>query len=44
VGKYLATAAAAAARVWRFEPARQDDRPVPSELVLEFRFTPAKKR
>jgi TonB family protein len=36
----LANAALAAARRWTFQPARVDDIPVPSELILRFRFTP----
>jgi len=34
----LASAALAAARQWRFTPARKHDRPVSSEMVLHFRF------
>jgi hypothetical protein len=37
---YLGTSAAAAARLWRFEPARRGAVPVPSEIVLQFRFSP----
>jgi TonB family protein len=36
----LANAALAAARRWTFEPARVEDVPVPSEVILRFRFTP----
>jgi protein TonB len=44
LGEYLGTAAAAAARVWKFEPARQDGHPIPAEVVLQFRFAPEKKQ
>jgi TonB family protein len=36
----LANAAVSAARDWRFEPAQQDGRDVPSEVVLRFHFQP----
>ena len=36
----LANAALAAARLWTFEPARLEDAPVSSEVILHFRFTP----
>lgn len=36
-GSYLASAALAAARQWRFTPARKHDKPVASEMVLHFR-------
>jgi hypothetical protein len=29
-----------AARMWKFKPARSNDQPVPSEMILEFRFRP----
>lgn len=35
---YLAVASLNAARQWRFTPARKRDKPVPSEMVLHFRF------
>ena len=35
---YLAESAASSARLWRFEPARDGGRPVPSEMLLNFRF------
>ncbi len=37
----VARAALEAAQRWRFEPARMDERPVASELVLQFRFPSA---
>jgi hypothetical protein len=36
----LANAALAAARLWTFEPARLEDAPVSSEVILRFHFTP----
>ena len=36
----LANAALAAARLWTFEPARLEDAPVSSEVILHFNFTP----
>ncbi len=36
----LANAALAAARLWTFEPARLEDAPVASEVILHFNFTP----
>ena len=36
----LAKAALAAGKLWTFEPARIEDIPVSSEVVLHFRFTP----
>ena len=38
IGQYLATTAAATARLWTFAPARQGNTPVPSELILKFDF------
>jgi len=35
----LVEAALEAAKAWLFQPARQDGRPVPSEMVLNFRFS-----
>ncbi len=37
---WLNMAAEAAARSWKFKPARLGDRPVPSEVVLSFKFEP----
>ena len=39
-GKYFAERAVAAARLWKFEPARIGTQKVPSDKVLEFRFSP----
>jgi hypothetical protein len=36
----LANAALAAARQWTFKPARTEDLPVPSQVILHFRFEP----
>jgi hypothetical protein len=36
--KLLAPEAAQAARLWRFEPARRNQEPVPSEATLKFDF------
>jgi TonB family protein len=36
----LQVSAATAARQWKFSPARQGDRPVPSQMLLRFNFTP----
>ena len=36
----LVNAAVNAARRWKFQPARSDDRPVASEMVLRFTFSP----
>jgi len=36
----LANAALVAARKWTFEPARVEEMPVSSEVLLHFRFTP----
>ncbi len=36
---YLSQAAVNTARLWRFQPARNNGKPVPSEMVLNFRFT-----
>jgi len=38
VDNTLAQAAVDAAKQWRFKPATLDERPVPSELVVRFRF------
>jgi outer membrane biosynthesis protein TonB len=38
--KLLSPVAVQAARLWRFEPARQDGKPVRSETVLKFNFEP----
>jgi len=38
--KYFAERAVAAARLWRFEPAKIGTQNVPSDKVLEFRFSP----
>lgn len=37
---YLAEAAANAARMWRFDPARRGDTKLPSETILHFAFGP----
>jgi TonB family protein len=37
-GSDLGNAALSAARQWQFTPARKHDKPVPSEMVLHFRF------
>src|ERR1700691_1419483 len=37
-GADLSAAALSAARQWQFTPARKHDKPVPSEMVLHFRF------
>jgi TonB family protein len=34
--RLVAPAAAEAARSWRFEPARRNEQPVPSEALLKF--------
>jgi len=44
ITEYLGKVAAAAARVWKFEPARLDGQAVPSELLLQFRFAPEKAK
>jgi len=36
----LQVSAATAARQWKFSPAHQGDRPVPSQMLLRFNFTP----
>ena len=36
----LANASLAAARKWTFHPARLDDMPISSEVILHFRFNP----
>ena len=41
VHQLVVHAAVAAARQWRFRPARRGDQPVPSEMVLRFNFKPA---
>jgi TonB family protein len=41
--KVLGSAAADAARMWTFEPAREGDRRVPSEVTAEFTFAPEKE-
>jgi protein TonB len=40
VHQLLLNAAAAAAREWKFRPARRGDRPMPSEMLLRFTFKP----
>jgi TonB family protein len=42
VSGFLGNSAATAAKLWRFDPARADGKPVPSEVVLVFRFAPSK--
>ena len=37
----LVAAAANAARLWRFKPARKGTEPIPSEMVLQFLFRPS---
>jgi hypothetical protein len=39
-GKYFAERALTAARLWKFEPAKVGTQNVPSDTVLEFRFSP----
>jgi hypothetical protein len=41
VSSSLVGAARNAAILWRFEPARRDNQPVPSDLVLRFQYRPA---
>jgi len=41
VSSSLVEAARRAALLWRFEPARQSDQAVPSDLVLKFQYRPA---
>jgi hypothetical protein len=36
----MVASALAAAKQWKFRPARQGDRPVPSEMLLRFNFVP----
>ena len=38
ISQYLATNAAATARLWTFTPARRGNTPIPSELILKFDF------
>jgi hypothetical protein len=38
--QFLSAAASSAARLWVFEPARDGDRKVPSEITVEFTFLP----
>jgi TonB family protein len=40
LGRFLGSAAAAAARLWMFEPATSGQQKVPAELTLEFAFVP----
>lgn len=42
VSGFLGKSAATAAKLWRFDPAQADGKPVPSEVVLVFRFAPSK--
>jgi TonB family protein len=44
IAEYLGKAAATAALVWKFEPARIDGKPAPGELILQFRFAPDKRK
>jgi TonB family protein len=44
IAEYLGKAAATAALVWKFEPARIDGKPAPGELILQFRFAPEKRK
>jgi hypothetical protein len=39
INQYLATSAASSARLWTFKPARRDNTPVPSEVILKFDFS-----
>jgi hypothetical protein len=41
VSSSLVAAARSAAMQWRFEPARQGNRAVPSDLILRFQYEPA---
>jgi hypothetical protein len=36
ISEFFVAATVAAARLWRFEPARRDNQPVPSEMTLQF--------
>ena len=36
ISEFFVQATVSAARLWRFEPARQDNQPVPSEMTLQF--------
>ena len=38
IGRAIAGLALDAARKWRFEPAKLDEKPIASELVLNFQF------
>ena len=40
MNQYLAEAAAGAARMWKFEPARRGNTKLPSESILHFAFSP----
>jgi hypothetical protein len=44
VSSSLVDAARKAAMLWRFEPARRGDEPVPSDLVLKFQYRPAVRK
>jgi hypothetical protein len=41
VSSSLVDAARSAAMLWRFEPARRGNQPVPSDMVLRFQYRPA---
>jgi hypothetical protein len=36
ISEFFVEATISAARLWRFEPARRDDQPIPSEMTLQF--------
>ena len=44
LNQYLGTSAANTARLWTFQPARRDNTPIASELLLTFTFGPADKQ
>ena len=38
ISEFFVAATVSAARLWKFEPARKDNQPVPSEMTLQFVF------
>lgn len=42
IAGFIATASVNAARLWTFQPARRGGRALPSDIVVQFKFTPAR--
>jgi outer membrane biosynthesis protein TonB len=42
IAGFIATASVNAARLWSFRPARRGDRNLPSDMVVQFKFSPVR--